>query len=260
MKHSISVGLAVCVLLSGCNSFSSKEKERLQNENDSLRVVQQTMEQQVNSYFESMNEISDNLQKVVSIGGYLSNQTAHPEGVGGNESAINENIELVAKIIEKSNAEIAQLKSRLKKSGLKMAELEKAIERLTAQLTEQGELVNRLQSELAEKNSLIASQRVSIETMRDDLEEMSADVKRQKDELARQTEELNSAWYVFGTQKELKAQQIVTREGVSKKVMEGDFNQDYFVKVDLRELSQIPLYSSRAKLLTTYPSYSYLLE
>ena len=243
-----------------CSCGNKAEKERLQKENDSLRVSQQEMEEQVNSYFASMNEISDNLQKVVALGGYISNQAQSPEGIKGKEETINENLELVAQIIQKSHNEIAQLKSRLKSSGMKVAELERTIERLTAELTQQSELIERMRIEMAAKDSLIGQQKVSIRDLKSDVAQLSTDLEEQKSAIARQDEAMNSAWYVFGTSKELKAEQIVTREGVSKKVMEGDFNKDYFVKIDLRKVTQIPLYAKRAKLLTTHPSDSYLLE
>ena len=39
----------------------------------------------------------------------------------------------------------------------------------------------------------------------------------------------------------------------------GNFNKSYFTKVDIREVSEIKLYSKSAKLLTTHPSSSYTL-
>ena len=256
--RSIACFIMLAMVVSSCGNKA--EKERLQQENDSLRVTQQQMEEQVNSYFASMNEISDNLQKVVALGGYISNQAQSPEGIKGNEDAINENLELVAQIIEKSQNEIAQLKSRLKSSGMKVAELERTIERLTSELTKQSEQIERMRVELAAKDSLIGQQKVSIRSLESNVAHLTSEAEEQKSALARQEESMNSAWYVFGTSKELKAEQIVTRDGISKKVLEGDFNKDYFVKIDLRKVTQIPLYAKRAKLLTTHPSDSYRSE
>ena len=70
-----------------------------------------------------------------------------------------------------------------------------------------------------------------------------------------QDKQLNTAWYVFGTKKELKNQHIM-EDG---KVMTGNFNKSYFTKVDIRELSEIKLYSKSAKWRTTHPASSYTL-
>ena len=77
-----------------------------------------------------------------------------------------------------------------------------------------------------------------------------------------QDKQINTAWYVFGTKKELNNQHII--EDVNAltgkfKVMTGNFNKNYFTKVDIRDLSEIKLYSKSAKLLTTHPSSSYNL-
>ena len=143
---------------------------------------------------------------------------------------------------------------------MKVTELERTIERMSAELAKQSEQIERMRVELAEKDSLIGQQRSSIRNLQGDVERLSSDMEEKKEAMAKQEEALNSAWYVFGTSKELRNEQIVTKDGISKKVLEGDFNKDYFVKIDLRKVTQIPLYSKRAKLLTTHPSDSYLLE
>ena len=65
----------------------------------------------------------------------------------------------------------------------------------------------------------------------------------------------NTAWFVFGTKKELKEQRIV-EDG---KVLHANFNKNYFTKIDIRIDKEIKLYSKSAKLLTMHPSSSYTL-
>lgn len=57
-----------------------------------------------------------------------------------------------------------------------------------------------------------------------------------------QDEALNTVYYALGTNKELKEQKIVEGGGLfsSKKVMEGEFNKNYFTAVDMRKLHDIP--------------------
>ena len=61
---------------------------------------------------------------------------------------------------------------------------------------------------------------------------------------------------MFGTKKELKEQQIL----VNGKVLQGNFNKEYFTKVDIRVDKEIKLYSRSAKMLTSHPSSSYTLQ
>ena len=60
---------------------------------------------------------------------------------------------------------------------------------------------------------------------------------------------------------ELKNQKILTGGFLqSTKVMDGTFNQDYFIKIDIREVTRIPLYDKKAKLWSTHPDDTYEFE
>ena len=80
--------------------------------------------------------------------------------------------------------------------------------------------------------------------------------------IAQQSDEMSSAWYVFGTKKELKAQNIITKNGIFSKsqILQADFNRDYFVKIDIRNTKSIPLYSKKATILTSHPKGSYSIK
>jgi hypothetical protein len=45
-----------------------------------------------------------------------------------------------------------------------------------------------------------------------------------------------------------------------QRVLQHDFNKNYFVRIDARNTKSIPLYSSHAKILTNHPKSSYTLE
>ena len=68
---------------------------------------------------------------------------------------------------------------------------------------------------------------------------------------------MHTAWYVFGTKKELKSQGILKSSDVLKS---SDFNKNYFTRIDIRVVKSIKLYSKNVELLTSHPSDSYSLE
>ena len=76
-----------------------------------------------------------------------------------------------------------------------------------------------------------------------------------KQVVQKQDAELNTAWYVFGTSKELKEHKIL----VKGEVLKGDYNKDYLTKIDIRTTRVIPLNTKSAKILTTHPTESYKL-
>ncbi|NCA79638.1 MAG: hypothetical protein EOM76_05550 [Sphingobacteriia bacterium] len=252
--------VSVLFLMASCSFFS--ESDNLRRQNDSLMVAKSQMEKEINGYFVTMNEIESNLNKISEIEGYLSAQN-NTEGVEINQrDRINQNIALVSEILQKNNREIANLKKQLKNSNFNLKEFEKKVQQLNKELNEKVVEIQRLEEELAKKDELIVQQEISIRGLQADVEELTQDVANKEQLISEQDEEIHTAWYVFGTRKELKEQKIISESGLfsSKKVLQGDFNKDYFVKVDARELDRVPLYARKAKILTTHPKNSYRLE
>lgn len=248
----LSLGFASCSVYS--------ERDRLQQQNDSLIIAQTLLETEINGYFETLNDISDNLDKVKQIGGIISQPQT--EGVDQDPTVtINNSINTLSQIISDNNQKIAQLSKKLKNSNYKISQLDKALEKLSAEnrrLT--AELAN-YSTELANRDQTIAAQSLSIAALNDSAAALAALISSANEELDSKTEQLYTAWYVFGTTRELRAQGIIAKSGVaSRSLLKGDFNKEYFVKIDTREVTEIPLYSKRAKVLTTHPSDSYVLE
>lgn len=73
--------------------------------------------------------------------------------------------------------------------------------------------------------------------------------------------ELNTCYYVVGSNKELKEHSILEKKFLSHtKVLEGNFDRSYFTRADKRTLREIETFSERAKILTKQPVNSYRIE
>ena len=93
----------------------------------------------------------------------------------------------------------------------------------------------------------------------EDVENLSTTTAAQSEKIDAQDKELNKAYYCFGTSKELKAQNILSKKGLfsKTKVLQDGFNKDYFITIDIREVTEIPLFASKAKLQSNHPDGSY---
>ena len=94
-------------------------------------------------------------------------------------------------------------------------------------------------------------------------DELTAENEAKAKALAEQEKQLNTAWFVFGTKKELKDQKILTKAGLFKKgqvLKDDEVNRDYFTRIDIRTTKEIKLYSNGADVLTTHPEGSYSLD
>ena len=108
-----------------------------------------------------------------------------------------------------------------------------------------------LQSELAKKDE-------TIEKLADDVNELAQHAELQAEKIREQDKSLNVAYYVFGTSSELKDQKILSGGFLkSTKVLSDTFNKDYFLQIDIRNVTQIPTYSTKAKLWSNHPEGTY---
>lgn len=250
--------IIVLFFMSSCTVYT--ERDRLREQNDSLKIAHIQLETEINNYFETLNDISDNLNKLKQIEGIIS----QPNSEGTNQDIsidINNSISTISEIIKDNNSKIAELTKKIKNSSFKIKQLESNLVKLTLENEQLASEITVLQHQLTSRNQTIASQNLSIAALRDSAAALSRQVNSATSVINEQDEQLYTAWYVFGTTRELRAQGIIGKSGLSSRtLLKGNFNQDYFVKVDIRKIKEIPLYSKRAKILTTHPDESYTLE
>lgn len=261
MKPLFSVIVFSLVLFSSCG-FQSSDYKALKAQNDSLLRAKHQMQDEIDGYFSAMNQIEQNIEKIKETQGVLSTQPVGQELDTDARIKVNEDLIYLNEMLQANKDELARLKTRIKRSSFKSEELERTLARLTKSLEEESAKVALLQTELAAKDSLIAQLGTAVDDMGKDIEELKTDVNTKQTKITEQDETIHTAWYVFGTRKELKEQKIITSEGIfsAQRILQSDFNKSYFVRIDARKTKSIPLYSTRAKILTSHPKSSYTLE
>jgi chromosome segregation ATPase len=177
-------------------------------------------------------------------------------GEGANRSRmLKENVQFIAKRMQANRELINKLREQLKGSSLKGEQFKKAIENLLKELTEKDKQLQKLREELDSKDIHISELDETINNLNTNVSNLNNESAAKSQMISQQDKQLNTAWYVFGTKKELKDQHIL--EG--GKVLNSSFNKNYFTKIDIRVDKQIKLYSKSARLLTAHPSSSYTL-
>jgi len=251
----------VLVLFTSCGKQSSDYKS-LKAQNDSLMNEKMKLQGEVDGYFSAMNQIEQNIEKIKSTENTISIQPVGKELDSDTRSKINEDMIYLNDMLQANKEELARLKSKIKKSAFHSSELERTITRLTKSLEEETTKVAQLQVVLAEKDSLIVKLDTKVSELGKNVEDLSTENKTKETKIKEQDETIHTAWYVFGTKDELKKQRIITTDGLfsQQRVLQRDFNKNYFVRIDARNTKSIPLYSSRAKILTNHPKSSYTLE
>lgn len=253
------VGVIVCgVIVASCDSFSGGNKERLKAENDSLLMELTQRNAELDEMMGTFNDISEGFRQINAAESRVDLQRgAVAEGSLSAKQQIASDIEFIRKQMEENKEQIVKLQSMLKNSKNSSAQLKKAVESLTLELAAKTQRIEELQAELASRNIRIQELDAAVTGLAVDKETLSAENEAKAKTVAEQDKALNTGWFVFGTKKELKEQNILKKGDVLK---DESVNKDYFTQVDIRTTKEIKLYSKSAELLTTHPAGSYALE
>lgn len=261
-KKQLPILLLISLFVLSCGPKKS-DYEALKSENDSLKNIKTELENEVNDYFSIMNQIQESINQIKSAENTISVQSSTQEFDEDAKTKMKEDVQYITDVLKNSKEELDNLKSRLKSSSLKLGELENTVKVLTQSLEEETQKVTQLQKLLADKETQLQTLGSTVQLMEKEIQDLASVNEEKNQKLTEQDISYYSAWYVFGTRKELKEQNILTPGGLfsSAKVLENEnFNKDYFVRIDSREVREIEFFSKKAKILTTHPESSYSLE
>lgn len=241
------------LLLGACTGKKSSPDLANMEQNDSLQRIIAQRDSEINDMMSTLNEIQEGLSAINQAENRLS---IAREGEGANKTAqIKENIKFIANTMARNRELMKRLQQQLRESRFNGDELRKTISNLTQQLDDKAQELQQLKAELDAKDIHIAELDEKIDNLNDNVENLQTDAQQKAQTISNQDKQLNTAWFVFGTKKELKEQHIME----NGKVLQSNFNKNYFAKIDIRIDKEIKFYSKSARILTMHPSGSYTL-
>ncbi len=245
---------ALASMLAACDGGMNGGASSSDRERDSLRSVIDRKDEELNDLMGTFNEIQQGFDLINEAEGRVNMMRSNAENNSFAQN-IRENMTFIQETLLENKRKIQELQNKLKASTISSSKLREAISKLTTQLNEKNAELETLRAQLAEKNLVIGELDSTLNMLKDE----NAKIKLEQEETAaiakNQDAQLNTAWYVFGTSKELKEQGILKKG----EVLNGDYNKDYLTKIDIRKVSVIPLQSKSAELLTNHPAGSYTL-
>lgn len=247
--------LALCLLtVVACDNKTGNGEPVEDSRIDSLQQVVNQKDNEINEIMGTLNDIQEGFRLINEAEGRIS---VSPEGEGVDQSKqIKENIVYISKRLAENRELIRKLRAKLKETTVQSAELNRTVEGLIAQLEQKDQELQQLREELDAKDIHIAELDETIADLKTDVSELKADNASKDETISEQDTELNTAWYAFGTKKELKEKNVLR----SGKVQVDNSSKGYFTKIDIRKTKEIKLYSKSAQLLTVHPSGSYTLK
>ncbi len=253
------IPIALSILFAACNPNGST---KVAQEKDSLLMVNAAKDRQMNSLVTALIEIDDNLQKIKEKENIINLNVANSDESGkALEDRINNDIEMIYDLMLKNKEQISKLEKDLKQSGDNNSNLNRLVTRLNQQLKDKTIEIIELKKQL-ENNSLEITQlNFTIEGLQSVVDSLENVRNAKEQQLTVADEQLHKAHYVFGTRRELKEQNIISKDGIFNLKVSGEgYNEEYFTTIDYREVDSIPLFNDKADILSVHPENSYSLE
>lgn len=255
MKKLYIAALVICAsVFTACQDKKAQDSSSTSERIDSLERVIVQKDNEINDMLSTVNAINEGLRQISAAENRV---TIAKDGEGANKNQqIKENIRFISEQMQRNREMIDKLRRQLRESSLNSDQLKKTIDGLVQQLEDKEKEVLNLRAQLDDKDIHIQELDNRVTDLNTNVNALTEENERKAQTISAQDKALNTAFYVFGTKSELKAQNII-EDG---KVMQSNFNKSYFTKVDIRVDKEIKLYSKSATLLTSHPASSYTLQ
>ena len=262
MKKNLILCLGI-VLIASCtnpnnqnnrNVRESQEYLQLRAELDSLRTQSAIAEAEAAEMIAVINEVEANFDRIRQAERIISLQSVSGEMSVDATTRVNENFQMIHDILQRNRAQLAELEHRTQGQGSnEVALLQNTIARLNRELEESTARLAELRNELAQRDAQIAQ-------LAQDITDLAIEAEQQAMTIQEQERAMNTAFFVFGTMHELRNSRILSGGFLQQtRVLQDAFNRDLFIRIDIRETTEIPLYARRANVWSTHPNGTFQL-
>ena len=250
------LGLASCVENSG-------KYKALQAQLDSLQNSYNVQGAELDEVFATINEIEQGLSSIRESESILSVQTSDGlEIKEGSKEQLKRDVEAIQSAIKNYQEEIKKLENDKR---LQSAQFKKRLSAMQKELKEKSDIIETISRQLEEKeaqivlqNKQIASLDEVVSNLKDEVSTLSSEGSQLKAKVADQEAEIYSVYYIVGTKSELIEAGVMTKGGLFKSSkVSYQAEKDAFVKIDLREISEINTNAGKAKVMSIHPKGTY---
>ena len=246
---------ACTVAVASCNQDAVKKAEQAAlQQRDSLEQIIAQKDNAINDMMTTLSDIEEGFREITEA---QNRVTLAKSGEGTNtKQRITENLQFIQSAMQQNKELINKLKQQVRESTVKGGQLKKIIDNLTQQMEVKDKQLQSLREELDKKDIHIAELDEMVSDLNTNVASLKEENTQKTETISTQDKALHTAWFVFGTKKELKEQNILD----AGEVLRSNFNKEYFTKIDIRIDKEIKLYSKSAEILTSHPASSYTLQ
>ncbi|MEM7659227.1 MAG: hypothetical protein AAF399_24110 [Bacteroidota bacterium] len=257
--------LALTISLFGCNQ---DKLDQLNSQNQQLQSDRARQDSLLNDFMATFNAFEENLELIKEKEQLISLEAKGAEMRTEAKDQVIEDIQMINDLLDQNRQIIDELTQKAESAEVKAGEYQRMIGRLNKKLAERDTEITDLKDELANMEFNVESLNGRLDTLSNRSQELARltqeqsemllnredSLREQTDMLTAQAEQLNTAYFVAGSAKELKQFDILA----SGRQVNRDLDQSKFTQIDIREIQEFSLETKKPKLMTNHPTDSYV--
>ena len=256
------ITLALTALLISSSSCSNKKEEELRQQQALNEATAEELRSAVadrDQLLGLVNEISSGMDQIKQLENILAVNAANE--TPGQRDQILADIAAIQQTLVQRRERLAELEKKLNSSNLSNSNLKKTISQLQNQIDSQTREIESLRSNLDEAKAHIENLNTQVNSLSTTVNTVVAERDSTDNANTELANGLNTCYCAIGNKNELKDNKIIETGFLRKtKIMEGDFDRNFFTRADKRTLTQIDLNSTKAEVLTNQPAGSYSID
>ena len=262
--------LFLLVIVGGITLYNNRNQIKLLNlQNSTLNSTLENRDSLVNEMASTFDEIEQNLMFVRNKRDQMV--SVPNEGGKSQKEILVADIKLMNEMLEESSKKIEELDKKLKASGIDIKSFKNKLAQLSKTIAEQDNNIQQLRAEVEQRDFKIAEMDTQIVRLTsenaskdDSIEYKSQVIAEISQTIVEKENEMNEVYFVAGTYGQLADKGVLTKEGgflgiAKNKAIRDDITENNFAKLDMRNTSQFPLNTKKAKLISEHPDDSYRL-
>lgn len=251
------LAFGLVLTMQSCSESEPQQDETAQLEEQYLMELREK-DSVIKQIFTSMDEIEGEINVVKQDNNLASITTTDEELSASQKEKIIADVKALSQLLEENRKQIAEYKASIGKYKGKQKGFEAKIAEMEAQMLEREGTINGLKE-------LIAQMDADINRLNGRVDSLSTENVAKAETIKQKDEQIQTAYVIQGTKKELKEDGIIVRQGgvlgIGKSSsISPTIDQSKLTKVNIYETKSIPVNSKSAKLISSHPENSYELR
>ena len=257
--RTLAILVAAIIVLSSCNQ---REKE-LEQKVTELELQDSLKNEDIAAFIDGMTEIQISLDSIKELEGIITTRAIdNPENPKSAEDAIVGDMMLIYENLKSTRDRIQRLEKKLEQSSIASEKMRLLLANLKQEIKQKDEEIISLKEGLIESNIYIDKLMSSVDRLAMENERRIKVIQEKNVELQKKEEEIQKGFWALGNVKDLRAKNIIDKEGAflglgGVKVVSEDMSLEDLTEINILETTEIAIDSKKAELVTPHPADSY---